>query len=71
MLKPTDDEERRFILQAAAAPLSIVWRLVVNHQSLWDSLKQAIDRDEYLKYVRERKSSAKPDAPLPKATIAH
>ena len=57
-LKPTDDEELSFIFQAAVAPLSIIKRVFFDHQSLWDSLKQSIDRDDYLKYLRGKRKSA-------------
>lgn len=68
-LEPTDKEELRFIFQSAVAPLSIIKRVVLNHQSLWASIKQSIDRDEYLKYLRKKTKPAKHDAKLTKATF--
>jgi hypothetical protein len=52
----SNDEELHFIAQAAVAPLSVVYRILCDHDSLGSSLLQSIDRDEYVKNRRRKKS---------------
>lgn len=55
-ITPTPKEELRFIVQAAFAPFSIINRMALEHKTLGTALLQTIDRNEYLKDLRNKNS---------------
>jgi len=63
LIEVSPAEERKFILQAALAPFSVVKRLVFDHKNIWRALAITIDRDEFVKDLRSRQATKRTASP--------